>query len=229
MKSFLGSTVAKKVGVSITGLIMYGFVILHMLGNLKTFTGVDEETSMHKLDLYALFLRQMGEQMVGHGTVLWVTRVVLLLAIITHVSLVINLSAINKRARPVGYDKFNHKSATFASRSMLYSGMFISLFIIYHILHLTIGSLHPNFIEGQVFHNITTTFNSGINTAVYTIAVAFLGIHLYHGVWSLFQTLGLNNSHYNNLFQKLALLSGIGVFIGFAAVPVSIFLSLVGL
>ncbi|MDZ4786927.1 MAG: succinate dehydrogenase cytochrome b subunit [bacterium] len=228
MKSYISTSVGKKFGVAVTGLILYGFVVLHMLGNLKAFMGMDSDTGQHKLDHYAEFLREMGETMLGHSTVLWITRVVLLIALLIHLFLVFSLTLKNKAARPIGYNRDHYGSSTVASRTMIYSGPLLLVFIVYHIFHMTIGSVHYHgFVDGQVYNNVVSAFQVSALTAVYVLSVGLLGLHLYHGVWSLFQTLGFNNVKYNCQLRLLAQLSGFFIFLGFASVPVAVYLGII--
>lgn len=226
--SCLSSTVGKKMAMAVTGLILYGFVVMHMIGNLKVFMGVNAETGHYKIDEYAEFLRAMGHELFGHTTVLWITRVVLLVAVLIHVTLALQLNAANKRARPVGYKKFEPKAGSVASRTMLFSGLFLLAFIVYHILHFTTGTLHMHgFQHGAVHANMSSAFAVTWVAGIYFIAVALLGFHLYHGVWSLFQTLGIHTPERSKPIKALAALSGLGLFLGFASVPVSFYLGIV--
>lgn len=223
MKSCTCTAVGKKAGVAVTGIILYGFVVMHMIGNLKAFKGVDSESGIHKLDLYGEWLREMGAPMFGHSEALWLTRIVLLLALLTHLSLVFCLTMRNRAARPIGYQVNHYGASTISSRTMAISGLGILTFLIYHIFHLTIGSVHyQGFVEGAVYHNIVTTFQQPLIVGVYVGAVLLLGFHLYHGVWSLFQTLGLTNSSVNCKYKLLATISALAVAGGFAAVPLSV-------
>jgi len=228
MKPQLESSVGRKFLVSITGLVLYGFVVLHMLGNLKIFMGVDPVTNQYKMDLYAVFLREMGSPMLSHGQALWLTRGLLFIAMIVHLYLVTMLTFKNKSARPVSYVKTYHGSSTFSSRTMFIGGIGILAFLIYHILHMTTGTLHHDgFQEGAVYHNVISAFQLPLTAAIYVAAVGLLGFHLYHGVWSLFQTLGVTSSGNNRYFKGLATASAIVVFIGFAAVPMAVALGFV--
>ena len=217
------TAVGKKFGVAITGIVLYGFVLVHMIGNLKAFKGIDPVTGKQKLDLYAEWLREMGAPMFGHGEALWITRFVLLGAVLMHLYLVISLALQNKAARPVPYVIHQYGASTAASRTMLVSGSAIAIFIVYHILHLTLGTVHSGgFVEGAVYNNVVSAFQSVPVTGIYVAAVCLLGFHLYHGVWSLFQTFGLTKPSINSKFRALATASAFLIAIGFAAVPLSV-------
>lgn len=219
------TSIGKKFLMAITGIIGYLFVIAHMVGNWKIFLGADA------LNHYSEFLRTVGEPIVPARTVLWILRIVLLASVIIHVAMAIQLSRQAQTSRPVGYRKKQAVQANFASMTLRWGGTAIFFFLIYHLLHFTIGTVHPQFqtitgAEGLVhpnaYHNVVSGFENPVNVIIYLVAVAALGMHLYHGVWSLFQTLGMNRPHLNGLFRGLATLSGIGLFLGFAVVPLAV-------
>ena len=128
----------------------------------------------------------------------------------------------------MAYKKVKRKQASFASLTLRWGGAAIFFFVIYHLMHFTIGTVHPQFIEGEPYHNVVSGFQlQPLMAGVYILAVAALGTHLYHGVWSATQTLGLNNRRNDKLFRGLAVLSGIGLFVGFAAIPVVVLLGII--
>lgn len=220
---FYRSTVGKKVVMALTGLVLVGFVIGHMAGNLKMFAGFDALAGDYKMDLYAVFLREIGAMMLGHGNFLWLVRVGLLLCVILHVVSAVQLSAINARAKAKGYVSPDYGSSTVASRSMKVGGVLLLLFIIYHILHFTTGHAHTaGFVHGQVYANVYNAFQSGLIVAIYCVAMLMLGLHLYHGIWSMCQTLGLDTPRWNCGLRALAKLIAIVVCLGFIAVPVCV-------
>lgn len=217
------TTIGKKIIVALTGFILVGFVIGHMMGNLKAFMGTDS-AGIHKLDHYAHFLREMGESLFGYSTVLWIVRVGLLLAVVLHVVTVIQLSALNRASRPDGYAVVRHNSSTAASRGMFWGGLLLLVFIVFHILHLTTGTVHfDGFVEGKVFANVVRAFQHWYMVAFYAAAMLALCAHLYHGVWSLFQTLGLDNPERNQLIRTGAVVCAFVVAIGFISVPLAVF------
>ncbi|MDC0357920.1 succinate dehydrogenase cytochrome b subunit [Oligoflexia bacterium] len=221
---FYKSTVGKKVVVAATGTVFILFVIGHMIGNIKTFMGLDAITGLHKLDMYARFLREMGHQLVGHETALWGVRIVLLACLVVHVWTVYQLRRISKKARPQKYVQTNFSSVTFASYSMWWGGLFLLLYIVFHILHLTTGQLHfEGFVEGAVYANVYYGFKVWYVTLFYVVAMGALAFHLYHGVWSLFQTLGLDNPDLNRPLRFSALGLAIVLFLGFVVVPLAVF------
>ena len=222
--SFLNSTVGKKVLVSLTGVILFGFVVLHMLGNLKAFMGVDTLSGQHHLDEYAHFLRVMGAPMVPENGLLWLTRIVLLLTLLVHVILVVQLRARNSAARPVGYKMQKSGAGAYAAYSMFWGGLFLFAFIVYHLLHFTTGHLHPSFVPGAVFANVSSAFKIPWVTGIYVLAMIALGLHLFHGLWSLFQTLGIDNPERNQCLRRSAQAFSFVVAVGFVSVPLCIFL-----
>lgn len=216
------STIGKKAIMAVTGIILYGFVIVHMIGNLKVFEGPEG------FNAYSHFLRVVGEPALPAGTLLWVIRIVLLVSVVAHVMAAIQLTRIDAAGRPVSYHKVKRKQASFASLTLRWGGVAIFFFVIYHLLHFTVGTAHPQFVEGDAYHNLVNGFMlQKWSAGAYIVAVAALGTHLYHGVWSAMQTLGLNNRRNDKLFRALAVLSGVGLFVGFATIPVVVLLGII--
>ena len=183
MSSFLSlyrSAIGKKAIMAITGLALFGFVLIHMLGNLKLYQGPE------KINAYGEWLRQVGSPAVPHEGLLWVARLVLLGAVGLHILSATQLTLINLRARPKDYRDREAIQATYASRTMRWGGVIIALFIVYHLAHFTWGSVHPDFIPGDVYHNIVSGFQVWWVSAFYILAQVALGFHLSHGLWSMF-------------------------------------------
>jgi succinate dehydrogenase / fumarate reductase cytochrome b subunit len=218
---FYRSTLGKKFVVGVTGLAMFLFLVGHMLGNLKAFMGADA-AGEYKIDIYARFLREMGEHMFGQTTLLWVARLGLLAAFVLHVVTIIQLQILNRKSRPVGYAKTVYGSATVASRTMFWGGMILALFIVLHLLHFTFGTIHSEFVHGQVYANIHSAFSVWYVSVLYLIAMAFVGLHLYHGLWSVFQTLGMDNADRNAALRASATVVSLVIFLGFSVVPLAI-------
>ena len=209
--------------MALTGVIFVGFVISHMAGNLKIFGGINAESGLYKFDEYAHFLREIAAPLVGHGTLLWIARIVLLGSIFLHMLMAFQLAMINRAAKPVAVHNPEYRSANAASRTMKYGGFVLFIFIIYHILHFTTGHLHfGGFAEGQVYANVHSGFSNLFNVIFYIIAMACLALHLYHGTWSLFQTLGVDNPAWNKGIRTAAKLVSILVFLGFISVPLAV-------
>jgi len=191
--SFLASTIGKKVVMAVTGIILFGFVVGHMVGNLQAYLGPEA------LNAYAVWLRELG-----HGSALWIVRAILLLSVLLHIWAATALTIENRRARPIGYRQTSYQRSTYASRTMVWSGPILALFIIYHLLHFTFGTVHPSFAPGNVYHNFVEGFRVVPVSLFYIVAMLALGYHLYHGIWSMLQTLGLSHPRYNFLRHGLA-------------------------
>ena len=215
------SSIGKKVVMALTGLIGIGFVSMHMIGNLKVFLG---EQAFND---YASFLRTFGEPVLPYSTVLWIIRLVLLGAVVLHITAAYQLTRQDWAGRPVRYAQKKDVQATFASRTMRWGGVILLLFIIYHIAHMTLGIVHPNFEEGNAYHNFVVAFQVWWVTIFYVAAMLVLGLHVYHGFWSLFQTLGWNSRTYNTLLRGLAVLIALVLTVGFVAGPLGVLFGIV--
>ena len=178
----LGS-IALKAVMALTGLVLYGFVFVHMVGNLQLYQGPE------KINAYAAFLKSVP-------AVLWGFRAVLLGAVGLHAVSAFILWRRNRAARPVGYAGQDFQAATLTSRTMYWTGPMLGLFIVYHLLHLTVGSVHPTFSHTDVYSNLVTAFSNPAVSIFYILAMVALGFHLFHGAFSLFQTLGLKTPKY---------------------------------
>ena len=168
--------------MAVTGAILFGFVLAHMAGNFTVYLGPEA------MNGYAVFLRQFL-----HGAGLWIARAVLLLAVILHIWSATSLTLSSRAARPVGYRERRWAESTYASRNMRWSGVIIFFFVIYHLLHFTFGTVHPSFVEGDVYHNFVTGFQSVPVSLAYIVAM-ILWVYLRHGVWSMFD-LGFTAVH----------------------------------
>lgn len=215
------SSVGKKILMAISGIVLFGFIVLHMVGNLKVLLGPVE------IDEYAVFLREVGYPAVPHQTVLWTVRIVLLIAVVVHMNAAFQTWAQSKHARGIGYRKNDDLSFSYASRTMRWGGVIILLFLIYHILHFTTGTLHPDFVEGGVYHNFVVAFQAPLILLVYVVAQAALCLHLYHGLWSATQTLGANHPKYNRMRRPAAAAVALAIFVGFVLPPLLVLMGVV--
>ena len=215
--SLYRSSVGKKILMALSGVILFAFIVLHMLGNLKLFSGEED------FDNYALFLREVGYPAIPHEGALWTVRILLLGALVLHLVAAFQTWAQSRSARTQGYRKLNDLSFSYASRTMRWGGVIILLFIVYHLLHFTTGHAHPDFLEGRVYHNFVVGFQSPLVLGVYLIAQAALCLHLYHGLWSATQTLGLNHPRYNRARRPFAAALALAIFAGFVIPPVMVF------
>jgi len=230
------TSIGKKVIMAITGLIGIGFVTFHMYGNLKVFgfmTGPEYASAQQHFNEYAHTLRTFGEPIFGYTHLLWVARLVLIGAVILHVWAAWSLYQESERARTVKYSKHQKLKTNFASLYIRVGGVILLLFIIFHLMHFTWGVpfVHPDFRTDDAYHNVVVGFQSyGYLPAIfYIIAMGALGLHLFHGTWSLFQTLGLNNKTYTNMLRALAIVISVVVTVGFIVVPLAVMLGLVTL
>jgi succinate dehydrogenase / fumarate reductase, cytochrome b subunit len=209
--TFVGSSIGKKVIMATTGLILFGFVIGHMIGNLQVYLG------SKVLNDYSIFLREFA-----HGAGLWVARAVLLAAVLLHIWSAYALTMMNRAARPIGYRAWTPRESTYASRTMRLSGVTVLAFVIYHLLHFTTGTVHPDYIPGDVYHNVISGLRVLPVAIFYIVAMLALGLHLYHGAWSMLQTLGLNHPRYNGLRFGVSVALAAAVTIGNLSFPATI-------
>jgi succinate dehydrogenase / fumarate reductase cytochrome b subunit len=219
------STIGKKFIMAVTGLIYVGYVLFHMYGNLKAFSGAVY------FNEYAESLRELGAPIFGHLHLLTVARIVLVIALALHVWAAWSLTLQARRARPGRYIVHKSVQANAAALSMRWGGVALLLFIIYHLAHLTWGvpGVHSDFVRGDAYHNLVVGMRSPIAAAVYMAGVVALGFHLYHGVWSMFQTLGMSDETTEKPIRALAIALALLVPLGFAAVPVAIWTGIVSL
>ena len=212
---FYEAPIGKKVVMAVTGLILVGFVLGHMTGNLQIYLPVGED-GVHPIDKYGALLHASEE-------LLWGARLFLLGSVVLHIWSAIQLASAANAARPVRYVKQNNLNSSYASRTMYWSGPIVGLFIVYHLLHFTTGTLHfSGFVHGQVYANVFAAFQNFVTAGFYVVAMALLGLHLYHGTWSMFQTLGVDAPRWNNGIRAAAKVVAVAMFVGFSAVPVSI-------
>jgi succinate dehydrogenase / fumarate reductase cytochrome b subunit len=214
-----GTMVGKKVVMAVTGVVLVGFVVAHMLGNLKIFLGAEA------IDTYAVFLRTMGEPLFPSSALLWVARIVLLTCVALHITAAVQLTRMNWAARPQAYDTKRSIATTYAARTMRWSGVILALFIVFHLLHLTggmVGFQPGEFVHLSVYHNVVAAFSVWYVSLFYIVAMACLCLHLDHGIWSMLQTLGWNNARTTSALQALSRVVALVVFVGFISVPVAV-------
>lgn len=220
--NFFRVSIGKKAVVAVTGGILVLFVIAHMFGNLKVYYG--DENGMPAIDEYAMSLRTVGSEFFGYAGVLWIVRGILIIAVVLHITLVIDLAIKSRRARPV---KYKHRPkrlmASIASRLMMLSGLLLLIYIPLHILEFTTGTIvFGSFGEWTVYENLHSAFSMEFwyVPLFYIIIMVCLGFHLYHGAWSVFQTLGWDSPDRNRGFRWLAMVIAVVVAGGFISVPV---------
>jgi succinate dehydrogenase / fumarate reductase cytochrome b subunit len=210
------TTVGKKIVMAVSGVVLAGFVVGHMLGNLHLFEGAAE------INEYGAYLREIGAPLVPHGAALWASRAILLLALGAHVLSWISVARKSRDARRTGYQSYERKVFSKTSLTMGWAGVFIFLFVIFHLLHLTTGDAHPDFVHGDVYHNLIVGLGGWPVASVYLLAAASVALHLYHGVWSATQTLGLDYPRLDRYRRPLSIGIAVIVGLGFAAVPLAI-------
>jgi succinate dehydrogenase / fumarate reductase cytochrome b subunit len=215
VRNFWQSQVGKKVVMAVTGLIGVGFVIGHMVGNLQMFQG------RQKINDYAHFLH------VTMGGALWIVRVVLLACVVLHVVAAVQLTRRKQAARAQAYAKWEPQISTFASRSIRWGGLFLLLWLIFHILHFTVRAIFPGYSDVDVFANVISGFSHLWVVLLYVLAMVFLGLHLYHGVWSSLRTLGVNRASPRPTARTVATVLAAVLWLGFTAVPVAVYAGLI--
>jgi succinate dehydrogenase / fumarate reductase cytochrome b subunit len=208
------SAIGKKALMAATGLVLFLYVVVHMLANLQAFAGAA------RLDRYAAQLRVFP-------ALLWTARIVLLLAVVVHVVAGVELWSERRRARPVPYRDLAPVGTTPASRTMIWSGLLVLGFVLYHLLDLTFGVANPDFREGQVFHNVVVSFGRGAAVLFYVAAVAGLGFHLWHGLFSALQSLGASSRAFTPGIKRAAAAVATLLAVGFSAVPLAVLFGLV--
>lgn len=192
-----------------SGAVLFGFVAAHMVGNLQVYLGAAA------LNGYADKLRQVP-------ALLWAARLGLLAAVLLHIWSAWSLTRMSRAARPVAYRARENRESTYASRTMRWGGVIVLLFIVYHLMHLTFGNAHPSFVHGDVFHNFVVGFQSLAVSGFYIAAMIALGFHLYHGVWSMMQTLGLSHPRYDRVRHAFATLVAVVVVAGNVSFPLAV-------
>jgi succinate dehydrogenase / fumarate reductase cytochrome b subunit len=222
------TSLGKKYVMAITGIVMIGFVIVHMIGNLKMYLGPAE------FDHYAEFLRHLLVPILPRTITLWILRVGLIVSVVLHIHAAYGLTRVNHSARAVKYQSSrDYQVANFASRTMRWTGIIITLFVLWHLADLTWGTVNAvgtngTFVRGHVYDNVVRSFNRVPVAVLYIVANIALGIHLFHGVWSLFQSLGLNNPRFNKWRRHLATGIATIVVVGNVSFPVAVLAGIVG-
>lgn len=208
------SPIGKKAVMAVTGLVLFGYTVGHMAGNLQFFAGAE------KIDAYARFLH-------SSAGLLWGVRALLLVSIALHVLAAVQLVTLSRAARPVAYRKRANVAGNLGSRTMAWTGVILLGFIVFHILHLTTGDLHPDFVPLAPYHNLMVGLRQVPVGIFYLVAMACLVLHLFHGVYSLFQSLGATHPSYTPKIKMFAMTFAVIVAAGFASVPVAVLARLV--
>ena len=209
------SSVGKKVVMAATGLIWVAYLVTHMLANLLVFQGPG------KINAYSAFLH-------GTGGALWAARLVLIVALALHVVAAVQLTDRRQDARPVRYAAgYEPQVSTVAARTIRWGGAQILLFLVYHILHFTVGTAHPSFTDGNPYQNVASGFRDLAVVLVYLVAMAFVGLHLYHGLWSSGRSLGVSAPSPRPLRRTMALALALILWLGFSVIPIAVYAGVV--
>jgi succinate dehydrogenase / fumarate reductase cytochrome b subunit len=206
---YFSSTLGKKVLMAVTGVILFGFVVGHMLGNLQIYLGAER-------------LNHYGELLQANRPLLWTVRLVLLFSVGVHIVAAVQVWLRNRAARPIKYKIFRPPSVDYAARTMMWSGPIIAAFIVYHLLDLTVGVANPNYIRGDVYHNVVASFSNPLIAGFYVAANLLLAFHLYHGLWSLFQTFGWDHNRFGWVRRALAVFFSVLIGAGNISIPLAV-------
>jgi succinate dehydrogenase / fumarate reductase cytochrome b subunit len=206
---FWSSTIGKKTVMAVTGIVLVGYLLAHVTANLLVFVGADA------IDGYAAKLREFP-------LLLWGVRILLLVSVVLHIVAAAQLALRARAARPVGYHRIEPQVSGPASRTMRWGGVALALFVVYHILHFTTGQAHPEFRHLAPYHNVTVAFREWWVVGIYVAALVALALHLYHGTWSLFQTLGIEHPQVNRARRRFATILAVLVSVGFVTIPIAV-------
>lgn len=206
---FWHTTVGKKAVMAVTGLLMVGYVVVHLLGNLQVFAGRE------RVNAYALFLK-------SEPVLLWGVRIVLLVSLVLHVAAAVQLAALRREARPAAYAEKRPTVSTWASRAMLVTGAGTLAFVVYHLLHLTWGVVHPAFSHEDVYGNVVVGFLSLPVAAAYAVGLFFVGAHIYHGGGAMFRTVGVSNPRHAGGLQRAAAVAAVVLALGYVSMPIAV-------
>jgi succinate dehydrogenase / fumarate reductase, cytochrome b subunit len=213
---FYAAPIGKKAVMAITGVILVGYVVAHLLGNLQIYS-----SNPQQINAYAAFLHNPN-----NAVALWTARAILLLAVILHITASVQLWSQNRAARPVSYYKKDDVPTSYAARTMIWSGPIVAAFVIFHILHLTAGAVLPTreiaANQPDVRYNVITGFQNYAVSGFYIFAMILLCMHLYHGVWSMFQSLGISHPRYTPKLKKFAAILAILIAIGNCSIPIAV-------
>jgi succinate dehydrogenase / fumarate reductase cytochrome b subunit len=214
--SLYRTSVGKKFYMALSGAVLIGFLFAHMVGNLKMYMGADA------FNHYAEFLREIGYPILPHMVGLWMFRLVLLACVGLHMLSAWQVYTQSKNARGGSYKKEESLSFAYASRTMRWGGVIIGAFVVYHILHFTVGSALPEFVHGEAYDNVIYGFRNPLIVAFYVVTLIMITFHVYHGLWSALQTVGANHPKYNPFRRPLALGLALLLLLGFLTVPVGV-------
>jgi succinate dehydrogenase / fumarate reductase cytochrome b subunit len=218
---FYEAPIGKKAVMAATGVLLFGYVVAHLVGNLQIYSSDPQQ-----INRYAAFLHTPANL-----PLLWVARLVLLIAVGMHIVASVQLWKMKREARPIAYVKKGDAGASYASRTMMWSGPIIAAFVIFHVLHLTAGEVVPLRELGanmpDVRANVVEGFQNPLISGFYILAMILLCMHLYHGLWSMFQSLGFHHPRYTPRLKKSAAAFAILIAIGNCSIPIGVLTGLV--
>jgi succinate dehydrogenase cytochrome b subunit len=215
------SLVGKKILMAVTGAFLFFFVVAHLFGNLKVFQGPEH------FNAYAEGLRTVGAPIFGRGQLLWALRLILLASVFVHIWAAVEVTLASWRARPVPYHDLQSVETTYAARTMRWGGLIITIYVIYHLLDFTFGRVNPDFVPGDVYHNVLASFHSVPVSVFYVAAVLVVGLHIYHGLWSGLQTLGLHRAPVDRWRRGVAGAVAAVITAGYISIPIAVLSGLV--
>jgi succinate dehydrogenase / fumarate reductase cytochrome b subunit len=219
MLALWNSVIGKKVVMAVTGAVLILFVIMHMVGNLKIFSGAEE------INAYSRFLREVGWPELGYGQLLWLVRSVLFVCVILHITAAIQLTLMNREARPVGYESRKNVETSWGALTMRWGGVLLAIFIVFHLFHFTggmVGFQPGQFEHLMVYQNVVAGFSNIPIALFYILAMVALCFHLDHGIWSMLQTMGWVNLDNTKSLRMISRLIAVVIFVGFVSVPISV-------
>lgn len=225
---FFTSSIGLKWLMALTGIGLLGYVLAHLVGNSKVFLG-QNELGEYEIDLYGEALRNLGGDILPHGTVLWLFRIGLISAFVIHIAASAILTRRNWEAR--GWDRYDaqreYAAANFASRTMRWTGVIVLLFVLFHLADLTTGWANAEFEYGAIYDNIIASFTRPAVAIFYLVAQAALAMHIYHGAWSLFQSLGVVGGRYKVARRAFAIAFAAVIFLGNVAIVLAVWTGVV--
>ena len=213
---FYQASIGKKAVMAVTGVVLFGYLVGHLAGNMQVYLGAEQ------MDRYATFLHSMP-------VLLWGVRALLVACVVLHIMASLQLQKLKLDARPTGYVKKEAIESSLASRSMIRSGAMIAAFVVYHVLDLTTGVAGAaQFRELRAYENLVYSFRRLPVSAFYIVGMILLGMHLYHGLWSIFQTVGFSHPRYSPMIKRASAWVAILMAAGFISIPIAVLTGLVG-
>ena len=228
---FYRSAVGKKWVMAVTGIVLLGFVLAHMVGNLKVYIGFLAEEGAYEIDLYGEALRTLLFPIAPHYVVLWIIRIALIASFALHIHAAATLTIMNRKARKIGYQgPREYLAADYASRTMRFTGIIVLLYLGWHLADFTWG-LQPFAPEGweygAIYDNFILSFSRVGVSIFYIVANLLLGLHIFHGAWSMFQSIGWNNPRFNPWRRWFAIAFATVIVIGNVSFPVAVMTGLI--